>query len=157
MDRIAIGLAGVAAAIATGFLTQPEFDEMASEVDRVRAAQAKTLAEAGQYRETIPTELSKALVAAVPDKRLLSGEACKVIGGRVFCQLEGGIEVQLPPTLTAKLAPEVDAIKAEYEAAVAAKAAALEAERLAKEEADRLAAEQAAKDAEEPPAEELKP
>jgi hypothetical protein len=136
MDKIAIGLAGIAAAIATGFLSQPEFDEMAKEVDRVRAAEAKVLAEAGQFRETVPTELAKALLAAVPDKRLLNGEACKVVDGRVFCQVENGNEVQFPASKTALLQPEVDAIKAEYEAAVAAKAAALAAE----EEAARLAA-----------------
>jgi len=155
MDRIAIGLAGLAAAIATGFLTQPEFDEMAKEVDRVRAAQAKVAQEVGQYRETIPPELTKALsVSSLADKRMLSGDACKRLpGDRAACQMEGGNEIQFSAAASVKLLPEVEAIAAEWAAAVEAKAEAMEAEEAAKaatEEAARLAEEEAAKDAEKP-------
>jgi hypothetical protein len=140
MNNYTLSAAFVAAFGAGGSLgwlaSDTDMATMAKEVDAYRSAEAKVLAEAGQFRETVPTELAKALLAAVPDKRLLNGEACKVVDGRVFCQVENGNEVQFPASKTALLQPEVDAIKAEWKAAVAAKAAALAAE----EEAARLAA-----------------
>ena len=139
MKNITLSAAFIAAFGAGGtagwLASETDMATMAAEVDAYRAAEAKVQAEAGVYRETVPTELAKALTAAVPDKRLLSGEACKVVDGRVFCQVENGIEVQFPASKTALLQPEVDAIKAEWDAAVAAKAAAEEAARLAAEAA----------------------
>ena len=129
---LALLLAG-AGATGGAWLSGKDFAEMAAEVDRVRAAQAKVLDEAGQYRETVPIELAKAIKAShVSDPRVLSGPACDIKDGRVFVQLAGGVELQLPPSLTTRLQPEVDAIKAEWEAAVAAKAEALAAEEAAK-------------------------
>jgi hypothetical protein len=136
----AFGMGGVAGWQAS----DTDMATMQKEVDAYRAAEVKAKEEAGQFREEVPTEIAKALAAAVPDKRLLSGESCKVVDGRVFCQLEQGTEVQFPASLTAKLSPEVADIKAEYEAAVAAKVAEEEA-RLAQEAADKAAAEEAAK------------
>ena len=136
MKPYALSVAFVAAFGAGGSLgwlaSDDDMATMAKEVDAYRAAQATLLEEQGQYRDVVPTELSKALAAAVPDKRMLSGDAAKVVNGRVIVQLEDGNELQLPPSLTAKLTPEVDAIKAEWEAAVAAKAEALAAEEAAK-------------------------
>ena len=138
----AFGMGGVAGWQAS----DKDMATMAREVDAYRAAEAKVAAEVGQYRETIPPELTKALsVSSLAGKRMLSGEACKYLSGdRAACQMEGGNEIQFSAAASVKLLPEVDAIKAEYEAAVAAKVAEEEA-RLAQEAADKAAAEEAAR------------
>jgi outer membrane murein-binding lipoprotein Lpp len=142
--------AAVLSALGAGVITQKDFDEMAAEVDRVRAAQAQAASEVGQYRETVPAELAKALQeTGLSSKRLLAMGACKYLGhGQVACQLEEGREVQFNATQSAKIGAEVDAMAAED-------AAKIEAVRLAKEEADKLAAESKV-DPSPAPAEEIK-
>jgi outer membrane murein-binding lipoprotein Lpp len=142
--KIQVTIGAVLAALlgvgGTVLLSQQDFDEMAKEVDRVRAAQAKVAQEVGQYRETIPPELAKALsVSSLADKRMLSGDACKRLpGDRAACQMEGGNEIQFSAAASVKLLPEVEAIAAEWAAAVEAKAV---------EEAAKVAAEEEAKTA----------
>ena len=143
--------AAVIAALSAGLLSKGDFDKTAAEVDRVRAAQAKVAAEVGQFRETIPPELTKALsMSSLADKRMLSGDACKRLpGDRAACQMEGGNEIQFSAAASVKLLPEVDAIKAEYEAAVAAKATEIAAEEEAKAIEDAAALDAASKALEE--------
>jgi len=116
---IALGAAAISA-FGTGLLSSKNFGEMAGEVDRVRAAESKVAAEAGQYRETIPTEIGKAVDrSGLAGKRLVYKDPCRLDHGHAFCLLDGGRELQWTAADPAKIQVEIDAMAAEDAAKLA--------------------------------------
>ena len=124
MDRIAIGLAGIAAVTAARFLSQPSMDTMVEKVDSHRAAKRAVEAAVGQYLPMNPPRIDEALSrAGMHGRRLVSMDPCRLDNDRVICRIDNGGEVQFPPSLTAELVPEIEKLRAEQDEAVAAEEA----------------------------------